>query len=49
MKYLSPEFWAIIGMGTAILLALGRTNEHLAETNRRIQNFWEYWIENRRA
>jgi hypothetical protein len=44
---LSAEFWAIIGVGTVLFLTLVRTNEHLAETNRRIQGFGEEWIKGR--
>jgi hypothetical protein len=44
---LSAEFLAIIGVGTVLFLTLVRTNEHLAETNRRMQVFWEEWIKDR--
>jgi F0F1-type ATP synthase membrane subunit a len=43
----SAEFWAIIGVGVCVLLALMKTNRELAETNRRLQNFWEDIVEQR--
>ncbi|NYF31146.1 hypothetical protein HDC29_000705 [Sphingopyxis sp. JAI108] len=45
---MSAEFWAIIGVGTIIFFTLLKTNDHLAETNRRLQTFWEHLLDQRR-
>ena len=44
---MSAEFWAIIGMGSLILLGMTKLYDQLAETNRRLQNFWEDIINRR--
>ena len=41
---MSAEFWALIVVGVVIWLTLYRINERLAETNRRLQTFWEEWV-----
>lgn len=45
---MSAEFWAIIGVGVMLFFMLAETNKQLAETNRRLQNFWEDTIDQRR-
>jgi hypothetical protein len=45
---MSPEFWAIIGVGGALLVTILKTNEHLAEINGRLQTLWQEIIERRR-
>ena len=44
---MSPEFWAIIGVGACIFWAISKLSDQLAETNRRLQNFWEEFINRR--
>lgn len=38
---MSPEFWAILGMGSLILYGMSKIYDQLAETNNRLQRFWE--------
>lgn len=41
---MSAEFWAIIGVGGLIWLALLDTKRKLDQVNTRLQNFWEEWL-----
>lgn len=45
---MTPEFWAIIGVGFIVVTTLAKTNEQLEEINRRLQNFWEDILDQRR-
>jgi hypothetical protein len=38
---MSPEFWAILGVGALILYGMSKIYDQLAETNNRLQRFWE--------
>lgn len=46
---MTPEFWAIIGVGLVIVAMLGKVIDKLDEVNRRLQNFWEDIIDQRRG
>lgn len=45
---MTPEFWAIIGVGFVIVFTLGKVIDKLDEVNRRLQNFWEDILDQRR-
>jgi hypothetical protein len=45
----SPEFWAIIGVGAVLAMLLTGTNRELEQINRRLQNFWEDIVDQRRG
>lgn len=46
---MTPEFWAIIGVGAAITIYLSSIARSLEEVNRRLQNFWEDMLDQRRS